>query len=406
MRVVGSNLDIDQRKETDDMRKKLEAQLRQAKKLETIGTIAGGISHDFKNILTPILGFTDLVMQSLPEDHEVQEDLKKILLSARRANELVNQILTFSRQTEAEKQVIQLSQIVEESIPLIKATIPSTIQLDFNLDDTDKYILADATQMQQVIINLCTNAHHAMEDTGGTLSMKLDTLRIDTYTTINNAALEKGSYVRLQVKDNGKGIPPKDLDHIFDPFFTSKELGKGTGLGLSVVHGVIMRHRGIITIDSTIDVGTSVTLFIPVHDEKRISKPAEPVSFRSTRGSEHLLIVDDEPINAFVLKRMLSSLGYAITYTSDPVEAVKWIKQNPNQFDLILTDQTMPKITGLELANTAIKLRSNYPVIIITGSMELIHRKDEFSEVKDILIKPFEISDVNRAIRKVFDGEQ
>lgn len=403
-RMVGTNVDISARKGAEKTQTLLEAQLRQAKKMETIGTLAGGISHDFKNILTPILGFTDLVMQTLPEDHEVQEDLQKILNAARRANELVNQILTFSRQTEAEKRPFDLTKIIEESIPLLRATIPTTIDFQLDIQKTTSYILADETQIQQVIMNLCTNAYHAMEDEGGTLKVSLQNTTFTEIKHFGQSTIEPGTYVTLTVSDTGKGISKENIDRIFDPFFTSKKVGKGTGLGLSVVHGVITKHRGIINVESEVGSGTSFIIYIPIYENGgNISDTPARIS-NSPRGEERILVVDDEEINAFVLKRMLSNLGYKITFTADSEEAAQMIKTNPNQFDLIITDQTMPRLTGLELASIAHECRPNFPVIIITGSMELIHQKEKYTQVRDILVKPFEINDINRAIRKILDS--
>ena len=403
-RMVGTNVDISVRKDAEKTQTLLEAQLRQAKKMETIGTLAGGISHDFKNILTPILGFTDLVMQTLPETHEVQEDLQKILTAARRANELVNQILTFSRQTEAEKRPINLNQIIEESIPLLRATIPTTIDIDLDISSNSSFILADETQIQQVIMNLCTNAYHAMEELGGSMSVKLSEKEFYESQTLGSTTIEPGKYVVLKVADSGKGISKENIDRIFDPFFTSKKVGKGTGLGLSVVHGVITKQRGVIHVESEIDFGTTFTIYLPYYDkgDEHVSAPVRVSN--SIRGEEKILVVDDEEINAFVLKRMLSNLGYKITFTADSEEAAQMIKTNPKQFDLIITDQTMPRLTGLELASIANEVRANFPVIIITGSMELIHQKEKYTQVRDILVKPFEINDINRAIRKILDN--
>ena len=360
--------EIEIRVRSEKERSELEAQLFHLKKIETIGTLAGGIAHDFNNILTPILGYTDMALEEIPEDSNLRFDLEQINNAAARGRDLVQQILTFSREVNAEKKPVKIDQIVVEVINLIKASLPRAIEIRKSIDSGIGIILADPVHIHQIIMNLCTNAVHAMKTRGGVLDIKVDSVLVDQKTIEKISNLKVGIYVRIRLSDTGHGMDRRTKERIFEPFFTSKEVGSGTGLGLSVVHGIVSNYNGAITVESTPGKGTSFTVFLP----HNISDPVNEIksSDQLPRGVEHILFVDDEMDITFMGKKMLENLGYKVTTKTNSSEAFEEFKRNPGKYSLLVTDQTMPRMLGTELAEKMRKINPDLKVIIITGYID------------------------------------
>ena len=350
--------------------KELEKRLQQAQRMEAIGTLAGGIAHDFNNILGAIIGYGELIqMFDIPKDSPLQKNLDQILISADRAKELVDRILTFSRQSEPEKKPVLLGPIVKEALKLLRASMPSTIEIRQHIEDIHDPIDADGTQLHQVIMNLCTNAGHAMRETGGILEVGLSAVYLDEKEMKLLPDLELGSYIRLIVSDTGCGIQRDIMERIFEPYFTTKKQGEGTGLGLSMVHGIVKNHGGAITVDSEPGKGTRFYLFFPVTERKpvkRVERPSEPI----LTGKGRILFVDDEKTLVDYAKKLLEHLGYDVVDATNSIEALELFRQGAEGIDLVITDQTMSGMTGLELTEAIKEVRSDVPVILCTGYSE------------------------------------
>ena len=395
--------EIETRKKFEKERGELETQLFQLKKMETIGTLAGGIAHDFNNILTPILGYTDMALEELPDESTLRFDIEQINNAATRGKDLVQQILTFSREVNFDKKPIQLNLVVVEVLNLLKASFPAGIEIRQKLNPDIGTILADATHMHQIIMNLCTNASYAMMNSGGILEVKLDVITADRNLTKQVPNLKKGKYVRLTLSDTGHGMDSKTKERIFEPFFTRKEVGSGSGLGLSVVHGIVNNYGGAITVDSTVGIGTTFTIYLPQYGTRPVGN--EDLGKTITKGDEFILFVDDEQEITFMGKKMLENLGYKVTIKTDSLSALEEFKLNPNKYSLLVTDQTMPRMFGTELASRMKEIRPELKVIIITGyidklSEDLINK----TGISEIIMKPLILSDFSKVIRKVLDA--
>ena len=379
----------------------LEKQLHQAMKLEAIGTLAGGIAHDFNNILSAIIGCSELALWELPEDHPVNDHLQQILKAGLRATELTKQILTFSRQDEGEFRPIAIQPLVKEVLKLLRASLPTSIHIKQDLSADYAIILADPSQFHQVLMNLCTNAKHAMGEDGGTLSVSLHQIEITSSSPVpSHPEIKEGSYLDLEVGDTGCGIDDLILSKIFDPFFTTKEKGQGTGLGLSVVYGIVQKHQGTITVSSELGQGTSFHVYLPVMGEKAEyeEKARDPIP----GGSERILILDDDPVIANLLQKILANLGYQTTVFTSSVEALKQYKTSPESFDLVLTDMTMPQMTGATLAGKLLEINPQLPIIICTGYSESVDKaKAKSLGIRGFLMKPIERRKLAETIRAV-----
>jgi len=384
--------------------KVLEAQLQQSDRLQSIGTLAGGIAHDFNNILSAIIGYTELTIDYLENGSLPYNNLQEVLEAGERAKGLINQILTFSRQSEQDFKPLQLKLIVKEALKLIRATLPSTIEIHQDLQ-SDAAILGDQTKIHQVLMNLCTNAGHALQEKGGVLSVSLSEAEIDSSFTVKHFDIKSGSYIKLSVSDNGCGMSASLMEHIFDPFFTTKEKGKGTGMGLSVVHGIVKSHNGTIHAYSEPGEGSVFTVYLPIIEkqlEKKI-KAERPIP----TGTEHILFVDDEESLIDMGKQLLVSLGYTVTSRINSIEAFELFKAKPDVFDLVITDLTMPNMTGDELAEQLFAIRSDIPVILCTGfSTRITEEKAKNMGIKAFILKPLIRKDIAETIRKVLDHEQ
>jgi len=357
--------DISERLQAEEEKKKLETQLQQAQKMEAIGTLAGGIAHDFNNILSLIIGYTELAMGNLPEDSRARANMNKLLKAGDRAKDLVKQILTFSRHTEQEQKPVLIHPIVKEVLKLLRSTLPTTIEIRQNIS-SDNMVLADPTQIHQVIMNLCTNAYHAMNEKGGVLEVSLVDIELDSEFTAKHLNTYPGPYLRLTVSDTGHGIEKKAIDRVFEPYYTTKGKSGGTGMGLAVVHGIVKSHAGIITVYSKPGKGSTFNVFLPIIEHAEAAKETEIQPGSIPTGKEHILFIDDEPAILDIGKGMLERLGYKVEVRTSPLEALAAFKALSDKFDLIISDMTMPKMTGDELAKELMAIRPDIPIIPVS----------------------------------------
>ncbi len=380
-----------------------ERQLQQAMKLQAIGTLAGGIAHDFNNILFPIMGYTELTMDDVPADSQARQNLEEVLKATNRAKELVQQILTFSRQGGQERKSLKVQFLIKEALKLLRATIPSTIEIECKVNEECGPIMGDPTQIHQVIMNLCTNAYHAMQETGGKLEVMLKEIDISYEKTMERVGMKVGRHLELTVKDSGHGMEPEVLERIFEPYYTTKEQGKGTGLGLSVIHGIIKNHGGDISVSSQPGKGTTVTVLLPVIDD--IDAEIEPVeTTTATQGNERILLIDDEKQIIDIEQRILERLGYKVTPKTDSEEALEEFAALPDRFDLVITDMTMPKITGDQLARKLMAIKPDIPVILCTGFNETITEEKALAMgIDKFVMKPIVKDELANTIRAVLD---
>jgi signal transduction histidine kinase/ActR/RegA family two-component response regulator len=382
---------------------KYERQLQQVLKIQAIGTLAGGIAHDFNNILFPIVGYTELTMDEVSEDSVAHKNLEEILKAAHRATELVKQILTFSRQSGQERKPVKVQYILKEALNLLRASIPTSIEIIHNIDDDCNPVMGDATQIHQVIMNLCTNAYQAMQDKGGKLEVILNEVDIGYEETIEKIGMQPGKHLQLTVKDEGCGMDAAVLGRIFEPYYTTKEQGKGTGLGLSVIHGIIKNHRGDITVASSLEKGTTFQVNLPIIEDAEIVTEFEP-SNGAAKGNEHILLIDDEEQIISMEQKMLENLGYQVTARTDSIEALDEFAKQPQDFDLVITDMTMPHMTGDELAQKLLDIKPDIPVILCTGFNEDITEEKALSMgIQKFVMKPVIKNDLATSIRTVLD---
>jgi signal transduction histidine kinase/DNA-binding response OmpR family regulator len=395
---------IIQIREAEAERLRLQAQLQQAQKMEAMGTLAGGIAHDFNNILAAIMGYTELMLGTAPEDSSTHHYLMRIFGAGLRAKELVQQILTFCRKSEQATNPVQVNPIAKEALKLLRASLPSTIQICPKMQ-SNLAVMADPTKIHQVLMNLCTNAAHAMRKKGGVLDVSLTDLFVDSQKSMNHPQLLPGPHVRLVVRDTGHGMSRFLQDRIFDPFFTTKKKGEGTGLGLSVVHGIVMSLNGRITVQSGPGKGTCFEIFLPAvaaDNEKKLSgEEMLPI------GSEHILLVDDEEVLVEANQHILESLGYKVTGATGAREALEVFRAQPKDFDLVITDMTMPHMTGDKLAKAMVEMRPDLPVILCTGFNASINANDmALLKVKALLYKPIPKQEIAETVRKILDACQ
>lgn len=378
-------------------RKSLEVQLRQAQKMEALGTLAGGIAHDFNNVLAAILGYIELARFDVDETSPARKSIDQIYKASQRARNLVGHILSFSRQSMHEKRPVFMQQIISESLELLRASLPSTIEIKQSMTSKMFPIEADGTQIHQILMNLCTNASHAMPD-GGTLSIVLDVVTFNELEAHGFVDLEPGAYMKLWVKDTGSGMDPEVKKRIFDPYFTTKGKGQGTGMGLSVVHGILKAHGGAVHVESEVGEGSSFYLYFPIC-KGRAGEEAVAVAGLA-KGHERILFVDDEPDLAELGMTMLERLGYTVTSVTDSQKALDLFTSSPDEYDLVVTDLTMPKMTGVPFARKVKSVRPDVPVIICTGYSDSVSAGDVSEAGIDyLLMKPLEIRELSASIR-------
>jgi PAS domain S-box-containing protein len=399
--TMSSGADVTDRRQAERVKTELEDQLQHSQRMETIGTLAAGIAHDFNNILSPILGYTDMAIEDSGDNKAVREDLERVLEAAHRAKELVEQILLFSKNVGREASPIHLHFIIREGLKFVRASLPTTIEIQQNVNIDSGVVKANSPQIHQVLVNLCTNAAHAMRDTGGTLRIELEPFQIDDKMAESNAHLHVGPYTRLRVIDTGRGMDEGTLERVFEPFFSTKDDGESTGLGLSVVHGIIMNHGGEISVESEPDKGTTVTVYLP-HAEK-VEEVLEEVV--DVTGNERVLFVDDEPEIVKLGRRMLERLGYTVTTAANGEEAITLLKKSPEDFDILVSDQTMPHGTGLALTEQIRENRRDLPIVLMTGYSDMITpEKIEQLEISGLIMKPLAGKRLGAAIRKALDN--
>jgi PAS domain S-box-containing protein len=382
-------------------RKKLEEQFQQAQKMEAMGTLAGGIAHDFNNILASINGYTELAQARLQGNEQVRDYLGSVLKAGHRAADLVRQILSFSRQEKMERAPIQLRHILAESTNLLRATIPTTTEFSVSLAKNAPTVLADATQIHQVIMNLGTNAWHAIRDGAGRIDFRLERCVVDAAHAASEQRLRPGLYARVSISDNGCGMSKETMRRIFEPFFTTKEKGVGTGLGLSVVHGIMESHDGAITVYSHLGEGTVFHLYFPAH-EGTVVMPTEEEGIVPLGHGEQILVIDDEELLARLGKETLIKLGYLADTLTEPEAALALVRANPSRYALVLTDQTMPGMTGLALAEAIRQARPGLPVILMTGfSGSISAERIEAAGICRLLLKPASMFELGTAVHDV-----
>ncbi|MFZ5775233.1 MAG: ATP-binding protein [Thermodesulfobacteriota bacterium] len=381
-------------------RKRVEAELRQAQKLRAIGTLAGGIAHDFNNILSAILGYTQLALAESQAAPTCNDYLKEVFTAGLRAKDLVAQILTFSRKGEQEMRSLEIQPIIKEALKLLRASLPANIEISQDIAPQCGAVLADPTQIHQVIMNLCTNAWHAMQQQGGTLRISL----AEAPPSSLPGGLPSGDYLRLTVEDTGCGMDAATLERIFEPYFTTKESGKGTGLGLAVTHGIVRGHGGQISVTSTVGKGSTFSVFLPLH--KQLLPESQPTQEHEVQGGhERVLVVDDEPEIAELLALFLEKHGYQVTALHDSIAAWEWFHANPDGVDLVITDMAMPRLTGLDLSRRLLEKRPALPIILCTGYSEVINEASAKQHgLSAFFLKPFEELDLVSLVRRVLDG--
>ncbi len=380
----------------------LERHLRQAQRLEAIGTLAGGIAHDFNNILSPIIGFTELNLELAPPGSKLRDNLEQVLLAAGRARDLVKQILSFSRQPEQEYRPVNMVRVVKEALKLLRAALPASIEIKQDIQEVPYAIMADPTSIHQVVMNLCTNAQHAMSEKGGILSIALHTVEVDPVFARFHPNLKPGTHLKLSVSDTGCGMPPEIMERIFEPYFTTKDEERGTGLGLAVVHGIVSSCGGAVTVYSEPGEGSTFNVYFPAIP---VGEEAEPAPESPARGGhERILFVDDEAAIAQLGKAALERMGYQVWSYTDPVEALEHLRRDPAAFDLVISDMTMPRLTGEDLAREVRKLRPDLPLILCSGFNDKIDSaRAEDLAVARFLMKPVGSAKLAQAVRELLD---
>jgi PAS domain S-box-containing protein len=385
--------------------KQLESKLFQAQKMEAIGTLSSGIAHDFNNILSAIMGFTELADMEAQEGGDCRNSLKMVMEACFRAKNLVAQILSFSRQAEHKKKPIQISSVVKDGLKLLRASLPTTIEIRQSINSDAGLVEADPTKIHQVLMNLCANASQAMRKKGGILDISLEPLEIAVQETENSDDLKPGPYIRLQIKDTGCGIDATTMKHIFEPYFTTKAKHEGTGLGLAVVHGIVSDYEGTIRVQSETGKGSCFDIYLPRLEhcqENEVKDESTPLP----RGKETILFVDDELAIVEISKTLLSRLGYTVVTRTSSIEALELFKAQPDRFDLIITDMTMPNMTGIDLSKRILKIKPTIPIILSTGFSEGIsEEKIRTIGIREFAMKPLLVKEIAHTLRHVLDAD-
>ena len=400
---IAFSQDITDRKKMEKDAKRLEEALNQSQKMEAIGTLAGGIAHDFNNILSAVIGYSELSIAKTEVDSPVHQNLQKVITAGLRARDLVQQILAFSRKEDRIRQPVNFAPVVKEALKLMRASLPTTIEISQYIDDGLELVLANPIQIHQIVMNLCANAAQAMAASGGRLCVRTSQVRLSDRDIRIHPDLKPGDYLKLSVQDTGHGIAPEIMQRIYDPFFTTKPEGKGTGLGLSVVHGIVKSYNGVIIGYSEPDCGTRFDVYIPTVKEQSVAvKPVDP---ELPRGSEHILLVDDEPALLETGRQLLENFGYRVSTAGGSEQALGIFRRIPQEIDLVLTDMTMPHMTGDKLAVELLKIRPDLSIVLCTGySIDMSDEKAEKMGIKSFLHKPILEADLSRVVRNVLDS--
>ncbi|EDY17910.1 histidine kinase [Chthoniobacter flavus Ellin428] len=397
--------EVAERKRVEETNRKLQAQLHLSQKMDALGTLAGGVAHDFNNLIPAIIGNAELAMADLPSGHPVLKKLSEIVKAGARARDLVNRILTFSRQRPQERRVLKLQPVVEEALQLLRVALPAMIEIRTDFQADVPTVLADATQIHQIVMNLGINASHAMNK-NGCLEVRLETIAVDAALARSSAELHEGTYVRLTVSDNGCGMDRSTLARIFEPFFTTKLPGQGTGLGLAVVHGIMMDHDGAITVDSKPGEGTAFQLYFPVVQSGVPKTPIPAPEIRRGSG-QRILFVDDEAPLVYLVTESLKFLGYHVSGFTRPEEALEALRAAPGNFDFMITDLSMPVMPGPVLARQALQIRPDLPIVIATGYIrpEDIERARHIG-VRDLILKPSTVLELSETMHRLLGASQ
>ena len=398
--VLGVN--ITERKQAEEEKVQLEDRLQQAQKMESIGTLAGGIAHDFNNILSAMLGYAEMAQEDCQTGSTVYKDLTEVLDAGNRAKNLVRQILAFSRQDDTERIVLEPATIVKETIAMLRPSLPATIEITQDIDGITGLVFVDPSQLNQILMNLCTNAFHAMEETGGKLAISLQQVSLSNKDLEHETGVKCGSFVQLSIADSGTGIAPTVKDKIFDPYFTTKGIGKGTGMGLAMVHGIVKSYGGFISLESELDQGTVFHVFLPVAEQETVTE--YEINDQIPTGKERILFIDDEELLAKMGKTMLERLGYHVTVRNSSLDALETFQNQPDMFDLVITDQTMPGMTGSDLSRRMLQIRADIPIILCTGYSTIISEgKAKAMGIREFAFKPLAKKDLAGLIRRVLD---
>ncbi len=402
--LEGLFIDVTGRVAADRERDRLQVELAQAHKLEALGTLTGGIAHDFNNILGAIMGNASLALEDLPASHSLHDTMQTILQASQRAAELTRQILVFSRQTRQEQTPVDLASILDETLTLLRASLPSTISIKTRIPETVPPVLADPTQLHQVLMNLCTNAHHAMRETGGLLELELRPIELTGTVARGLPELTPGPHLELTISDTGEGMTPEVIDRVFEPFFSTKIEGEGTGMGLAVVYGIVRDHGGHIGVTSEPGCGASFRILLPVIEVE--NQEPKDVRRRSHRGRGRVLFVDDEEMITDMGERMLRRLGYKVETFNNPWLALEAFEESPAAFDLVLTDYTMPNLTGVDVVRRIRVLRPDIPAVIHTGNRDRIDPTElEALEPIRVAAKPFDMQQLGRLLHESLTRE-
>ena len=394
--------DITDQKRMEEEKNRLEEQLRQAQKMEAIGTLAGGIAHDFNNMLAIIVGNAELALDDAGATGP-RRNIENIVEASKRATDLVKQILTFSRKTEKGKNALNLTPLVSETFKLLRASLPSTIDMALELDASYDTVVADPSEIEQVLMNLATNAAYDMREKGGELSVGLSNVTLIRKDKMPQPGMKPGRYVKLTVKDTGRGIGEEVKKRIFEPFYTTKEVGQGTGMGLAVVYGIVKSHGGAIYVDSKPGVGSMFSIFLPCTEAPAEAEEAEAKGDLPT-GKEKILFVDDEASIVETASQTLGRLGYDVTFTMSAPEALRMFHEEPYRFDLVITDQTMPHLTGIDLARKMLRSRKDLPIVLMTGYNEAVSpEKAKSAGVSEFVMKPVVKRELAKTVRRVLD---
>ncbi|MGZ7065698.1 MAG: hybrid sensor histidine kinase/response regulator, partial [Candidatus Aminicenantales bacterium] len=379
---------------------KLEKRVRERQKMEALGTLAGGIAHDFNNVLLPILINTELMLNQETKDSPAARRLSQVLEAARRGKDMVRQIIAFSQQKEQERKPIAISPIINESMKFLRISLPKNIELHEKIEARSAMAVADPTQIHQVLVNLGSNAAHAMREKGGVLEIGLTTVSLDDKSASRFIGLKPGPYLCLTVRDTGHGMTPDVIERVFEPFFTTKKQGEGSGMGLAVVHGIVKGHGGAISLSSELGKGTEFAVYLPRVTGIRQAEKETTAPYPT--GTERILFVDDEVMQVRAMSKLLEHLGYRAVGLTDPRQALEVFRRHPRAFDVLITDQTMPNMSGIELACEILKTRPDLPVIVCTGYSETLGEKEALAMgIKDFMMKPFSVREIAEAIRRV-----
>ena len=394
--------DITDQRRAEEALEHSERQLRHTQKMEAIGTLAGGIAHDFNNILGAILGYSELALTQAKEEPKLTSYLDEVLTAGHRAKELVKQILAFSRRSDHEREAVDLNSLVQEALRMVRATLPTTIEIRFTVSTESAVVFADPTQMHQVIMNLCANAEQAMREQGGVLNLVVSLQEITESPSQDFPGLKPGAYLQLIIQDTGKGMASDVLDRVFEPFFTTKGLGEGTGLGLAVVHGIIVGHSGHIAVSSVVGQGTTFRILLPRLDVVLPAKSPNVLDW--AHGTGKVLFIDDEEVLARWGEQVLTHLGYAVVTKTNPHEAVALFRSQPHQFDVVVTDQTMPTMSGENLVKALLEIRRDIPIVLCTGFSHTMS-KDKAAQLglKGFLMKPVNGAVLANTLQEVFE---